>query len=280
MITINNPTLEEEEEINMIDSEELDIHDINYFVWQYEKVDTLHIQGYVEFTKQKRLSAIKKIFGKRGHYEPRRGTQQQAIKYCKKERTRYDGPFEYGTPKSQGTRNDLIQLKQAIDDGLNDDELISTYISAYARYPKLIEKFKALRNKRTAKRQYKENFDRQVIEIVGEPGTGKTRMVYDNHDIDDIYVLAMGTGTNGSVWFDDYQGEKIILIDDFYGNMRYSFLLRLLDIYPIRVQTKGGYTYLAWEKIYITSNESHDQWYQNIDDISALDRRINKTILK
>jgi len=46
------------------------------------------LQGYVHLSTQKTLSAMKK-FIPRAHLEPRRGTIDEAVDYCKK-----DGDFE------------------------------------------------------------------------------------------------------------------------------------------------------------------------------------------
>lgn len=44
-----------------------------------------------------------------------------------------------------------------------------------------------------------------VSVFIGPPGTGKTRYIYDNFDINDIYKL--NTPSNGTLWFDGYQQE-------------------------------------------------------------------------
>jgi len=70
-----------------------------YIVFGYERGEegTPHLQGYVHLSTQKTLSAMKK-FIPRAHLEPRRGTIDEAVDYCKK-----DGDFEeYGEkPKTQ-----------------------------------------------------------------------------------------------------------------------------------------------------------------------------------
>jgi len=80
-----------------------------------------------------------------------------------------------------------------------------------------------------------------------------------------------------TLWWDGYQGQKILLIDDFYGTIKYGKLLNILDIYPLRLPTKGGHTYANWEKIYITSNDKPDKWYQK-GLTPALERRLNTII--
>ena len=49
-----------------------------YAVWQHERVGHDHLQGYVEMANNSRLSAMKKIIPS-AHWEPRRGTQAQAV---------------------------------------------------------------------------------------------------------------------------------------------------------------------------------------------------------
>jgi len=71
----------------------------------------------------------------------------------------------------------------------------------------------------------------------------------------------------------------VLLIDDFYGWIAYGYLLRLLDGHPVQMETKGGHTHACWETVIITSNVLVIAWYQNVDDIRALERRINETVM-
>ena len=75
-----------------------------------------------------------------------------------------------------------------------------------------------------------------------------------------------------SVWWDDYAGEASVLIDDFYGWMPYHALLRITDIYPLRLPVKCGFTYAKYRNVVITSNAPMSRWYKSfkIPDISAL----------
>lgn len=59
------------------------------YIYQQEKGDngTPHLQGYVEFGCGKRLSTLKKIEEKI-HWEPRRGSKMEAVKYCSKKESR------------------------------------------------------------------------------------------------------------------------------------------------------------------------------------------------
>ena len=46
-------------------------------------------------------------------------------------------------------------------------------------------------------------------------------------------------------WWDGYEGEKEVLIDEFWKDFyKYHELLRLLDRYPCKVEKKGGWAHL------------------------------------
>lgn len=267
--TINNPTQDDYNDISAVKSHE----SFNYLIYSIEKGenDTTHIQGYVEFTKKLRFNTLKLIL-KRAHLEQRKGTQKQAIDYCKKSDTHISGPFEFGTLKKQGKRNDIIAFKDSIKQGINNIDLIDNYTEQVAKYPKFINFVRSEYTFKQRAKNIKEN-GRNVIVLWGKSGIGKTKSVYDSFDIDDIYPVIHGDGSSDTLWFDGYQGQKCLLIDDFYSWIKYDFLLRLLDRYPIYVQTKGSSVLFCSENIYITSNQNPNDWYKNIDK-TALFRRI------
>lgn len=81
-----------------------DVHlrpDFRYLVYQTEtceKTGRPHQQAYVEFKKALHFGVVKAIFGNDAHLEGRRGTRDEARKYCMKEDTRMPGtePIELG----------------------------------------------------------------------------------------------------------------------------------------------------------------------------------------
>ena len=114
-----------------------------YVIYQKEKgaSGTPHLQGYVEFKTNKRLSAVRKICST-AHWETRKGTQQQAIDYCtKKDVTYVDGPWDAGDRKEdkQGKRTDLeLACATAAQSGLAS--VIDQHPTAYAKYHAGLEK--------------------------------------------------------------------------------------------------------------------------------------------
>lgn len=83
--------------------------DIRYLVMQLERGEEtgkLHWQGYMETNKYMRAKAVKELLGaKTAHLEPRRGSQQEAIAYSRKVKTRVEGDsnlVEIGEPGKDG----------------------------------------------------------------------------------------------------------------------------------------------------------------------------------
>lgn len=120
----------------------------------------------------------------------------------------------------------------------------------------------------------------QVTCIYGHAShTGKTRMAVD------LSLAATGKEpfimehANG-IWFDGYSGQKAIVFDDFYGWIKCSAMLRLLDGYKSRLEYKGGFTWAGYTHVFITSNDAPETWYHNITPQAqcALLRRFNHII--
>lgn len=121
-----------------------DSKSIAYFVGQNEMSPTtnrLHWQCYVEFTKPMTLRQVKDVMEDNTvHAEPRRGTQEQAIRYCTKEATRVDEPFSFGKPKNQGKRSDIADIMDDIADGSTIKEILTDHGGNALRMIHCIEK--------------------------------------------------------------------------------------------------------------------------------------------
>lgn len=245
---------------------------MSYLVYQKEigQEGTPHYQGYVEAKSALALSAVKgRLDLPAIHLEPRRGTQEQAIAYCKKAETRAEGPWEFGEPKEQGKRNDLLALAVLAKDGKRKREAFEEMPATYARYYKNYEHISGLFPPTRP--------DVTVTLLVGKPGTGKTRYVHEHETRDTLWSLPAAT----PMWFNGYDGHEAALLDDFSGNMPLDLCLRLLDRYALQVPTKGGFVWWVPARVYITSNFRPEEWYDYTarpDHLVALKRRIHTTI--
>jgi len=240
-------------------------------VWQLElspETSRLHLQGYAEFRTPFRMAAVKSLLGSTVHLEPRKGTRQQAIDYCRKEDTRFAGPWQFGDVNDvrPGKRNDLHELAEAIAGGASRRGVVEDFGHLYIRYSRGVENLLSVRA------MYKVPEWRELTTVVyhGQAGTGKTRRAVEANP-GDYFILQSGE----RVWFDGYEGESTLIIDDFYGWIKYGLLLSMLDGYRLRVEVKGGFTYANWTKVFITSNDPPEAWYQK-GLTPALRRRITE----
>ena len=265
VFTINNYTKKDLEAIENLKS--------RYIVYAPEVGEngTPHLQGYVVFKDQKTLSAVKKILT-RAHLEPRaeKSSPKEARQYIVgpyfnqltgKSKPENKDAVEVGTLPEQGKRNDLKGFRDAIKSGKRGRDLSDDYLEIRAKFPKLEQTLVNEEDQQRAIEQYKAGFCPEVHVRWGEPGTGKSRYVYDKHRPEDIYELNIGDGCNKSVWWDGYKGEEVILINDFDGELGWKYLLRLLDRYPFRMQVKGSHCWRLCKYIYITSNDPPERWY-------------------
>lgn len=241
---------------------------VKYCVCQLEEVSTKHMQGYIELFNKLSFNTIRQWFP--WHIEPRQGTQQQAVDYCRKEESRVEGPFEWGEPRSQGKRNDIAAMYEAIKLGKRERDIAEEMPSTHAKYFRAHDRYRGLIDYDSS-REFR---NLEVTVLWGSAGSGKTRKAVE--DGDDYYIL--NAPTNDSLWFDGYKGESTLIIDDFYGWIKFHMLLRILDGYQMRLPIKGSFTYAKWTKVFITSNKKWQDWYPNVSNTDALVRRLSHVI--
>lgn len=257
MFTINNPVATDDP---------TKWPDVKYCVYQLEKgaEETPHFQGYVSFKKRYVLSSLKRHISNKAHWEIRKGTHEQARNYCTKEDTKLDGPWEFGQPPEPGKRNDLLALKEDLDANMDIKTISSNHFAPYLKYHKGIISYRRLH---TAPRDHK-SF---VGVIYGDTGVGKSRTLHD-------YFPGAFWKSCGDKWWDDYDHQDIVIIDEFYGWLPYHFILRLLDCYPMQVEYKGGMLNFNPKQIWFTANKPPIEWYK-YDEIKMsygpLERRID-----
>jgi RNA helicase. len=114
---------------------------------------------------------------------------------------------------------------------------------------------------------------RNAFVFWGVTGTGKSRRAWEEGG-----VGAYSKDPRTKFWC-GYQGETAVIIDEFRGGIDIAHLLRWLDRYPIRVETKGSSRPLCAVTYWITSNLSPAQWYPDADEktVSAMLRRLTVT---
>nr|QJQ37767.1 replication-associated protein [Cressdnaviricota sp.] len=96
----------------------------------------------------------------------------------------------------------------------------------------------------------------------GNTGSGKTRAALDGVDLDNVFIVSGPNTKHGALWFDGYYGQDRVVFDDFRPWWcEFSFLLRLLDRYPIQVQVKGGFVNFIPTEIIITTPKNIEETF-------------------
>lgn len=229
---------------------------VSFITWQLElsESNTIHFQGYLECVGKKSLKQVKQIPGLEGaHFEVRCGTQQEAIRYANKIDTRVEGPWTCGQAKEQGKRSDLLDIQRRLDNGATANSVAESHFGSWVRYHKSFEKYSHLR-------QTGRNWPMEITVFIGPSGTGKTRTVHEHFGgPPNTYWKPAGK------WWCGYLGQETVVLDEFYGSqMPFTFLLRLLDRYPLLVEPKGNtFVQFVSRRIVITSNQCPEDWYSD-----------------
>ncbi len=241
--------------------------DIRYICWGLEtcpKTKKKHYQGWIQIEKKKRLGGIKKVCqSKKIHLETCRGTESENEKYCQKD-NKYKTIGDY---KTQGQRTDLEGLKALIDKGGTLEDIANENFHAFIQYNRGFQEYKKIVDKRLRSvfRTVK------TTHLYGKTGTGKTRKAMDSKDVYKISGDSMK-------WWDGYNGEKTLVIDEYNNQIPCTELLSLLDGYEYRLPIKGSFTYANWDRVIITSNIKILHKNARTEHKKALKRRISERI--
>lgn len=256
--TLNNPTISKEEllEILQISCDYLVIGD------EIGESGTPHLQGYLELSKKQRFTTVSKLFPPptKPHLEAKstHSTRYQAATYCKKD-AKY---VEFGTPpkdnkaRSAGPSGLKIICDAIIQGTPLSDAMINdapTYVRNYRGLQDFENKIKV--KQIPLKRQMEIEFH------YGKTDTGKTHYCFTNYP--ELFKKPIGK----CLWFDGYEGQQTVLIDEFVGQFPLSDVLQLLDCWYTQVEIKCGHRALAATRMLLTSNNHPSRYYESKNGI-------------
>ncbi len=248
---------------------------IRYFSFQLEvgEEGTPHFQGYLELKKATVFNTVKAYIGNGVHLEQRKGTRDQARAYTQKDETRSDGPWEGGEwrPSAMGRRNDVAAAMSTLAESRDLRKTALEHPNEWLKFHRGLESWYSITQPERPIAPI------EVILLYGKTGTGKTRMAFEKWPR--LHRKAPDTR-----WFDGYNDQEEVLLDDFGGKvskMSLNYTLQLLDIYPIQVEVKGSYRPLLASRIVVTTNIHPRLWYDYTnreEQYNALMRRFTKII--
>lgn len=217
--------------------------EVEYMRFGFEIAPTTgreHIQGWLQWSNPRQVNKFWALFN-HPFIQSRYGTVDDNQRYTAK-----DGRWEeFGTPPVQGERADWKRAVQLLGD--------QSVHAVVLDQPHLLPSIRALERFHTLSRQPPKDRDVQVIYIHGPSGCGKTRSIHELYP--DAYWKPNGD------WWDGYEGQPVVVLDDFYSDLPWAQLLRVLDRYPLRVPVKGGFVSACWTTVLISSNHPIEQQY-------------------
>jgi len=234
---------------------------------------TPHLQGYIVFKDKKRLTACKKILPG-AHWEPMKGTPQQASDYCKKDGNFFEDGTLPVTSVQTAKKAGAIRLAR-LEEGF---ELAKEGRLYEIRRDVLIPHLRAFKTIQSDHQQPLPSIDGVCGKwFYGPPGTGKSytaRLGTDNKHYDKL----------PNKWWDGYSNQETVIIDDLdtSHSYLYSFLKRWTDKYSFPVEMKGSLVQIRPKTIIVTSNYTIRELFSTDPkvkevDIQALERRFTST---
>ena len=197
-----------------------------------------HLQCKVTWRRGKRWSAMKKLIEPH-HFET---SKSLCFAYCAKMGSKLVISVDSRAP---GSRNELVAMKTMIDEGAKTEELWHQHFGSMARYHGAMAKYRSFIDKKRVR-------PKLVLEwIYGPSGSNKSTIA--ERENPDAYWL--GVGCTGKLWWDGYDGEETVIVDDFRPAMcSYSELLKMTNSRgKYRIEHKGGSAWLSCKKIVFTS---------------------------
>jgi len=227
---------------------------------------TYHTHLYMAFSSAVRFSSLKKHFDG-AHFEMARGTSQQNRDYVlkegkwskdKKRETNLSDTFEeFGEMplERSGARNDLADLYDMIKHGFTNADILEQS----PHYMLHIDKIERCRQT-VREQEFKNSFrDIETVYMYGKTGSGKTRSIMEQYGYENVYRV-----TDYNHPFDAYQGQDVILFDEFRSSLKVQDMLVYLEGYPLQLPCRYTNKVACYTKVYIISNLALVEQYRSV----------------
>ena len=234
------------------------------------KTKKLHYQSYVYFHNNKSFNAVRKFlhnhFQVYCHFKKCRGSSKENISYCSK-----DNNFvEFGEEPKQGISSDLDDYFNKINIGeITSEEILIENPQMYHQYGRTFEKLEdSYRNKKCIKRDFETN----GIWLCGKTGRGKSHIAFTENPNAFLY------DPDGNRWWDGYEGNETVIINDFAGEIPFKQILKMVDKWEYKVPIRGKKKLnFCSKQVIITSSKLPHEIYNELKsqdgDLEQLYRR-------
>ena len=223
-----------------------------------------------------------KFYG--AHVELPNGNNQQNRDYVRKEgkwlddakhETNLPDTFEeWGElpPDRTAKESQSEQIMQMVRAGKSNAEILNEIPTAYSKLNYIEQARQTL--------LYDENKNKwrqlDVTYLWGDTGAGKTRSVMEKYGYSNVYQI-----TNYEHPFDGYQGQDVVIFEEFRSSLKIDDMLKYLDGYPLMLPCRYADKVACYTKVFIISNYKLEQQYPNVQQDnprtwSAFCRRIHR----
>lgn len=246
--------------------------------------ETPHTHLFINLSPSNcRFSTLKSKFPG-AHIEKAMGTSEENRNYVAKEgkwkdtekgTTSIEGTFEeFGEcpVEHQGKSKDVEKILDMLKDGASNLEIVDAVPSAMMNIDKVERTRSMLRDA-----QFTDSWRAlEVSYIFGKTGSGKTRSVMDKYGYANCYRV-----TDYKHPFDTYDGQDVLIFEEFRGGLKHGDMLNYLDGYPLLLPCRYFNRQACYTKVFIITNVPPDAQYGNVDQASrdAFYRRIHKVLV-
>lgn len=291
---------------------------IKFLIYQKEKGPKnafLHFNGYVEFENKVRYKTAVTLLGFRYYTKakPRQpedpmyyvayrwGSQEANIRYCSSNwycrrcgagdaegfpevmkkcndnctaavtKGKIEPTRVYGKPcQDYKTQEMHLHVRKRLLSGCPKAALYMDHPAYCAQFSKWIDRQHAVLSPQR-------DFAPLVYWFYGDAGSGKSRIA--SAICTSTYYKAPDTR-----WFDGYDQQVVTVFNDFRkSTFTFSYLLDLLDRYPMHVEVKGAVVSMMSRCFIFTSSKSHEELWSEIagqqnENLYQLTRRITKEV--
>ena len=264
-------------------SERSEVRYISGGIESGEKTNRLHFQGYIEFKKAMRWTAVGEILDsrfriykhrpkskqkklKRGYsyaaehqphnltyISPKKGTRLQARDYSLKQGTYEEEnttqvlpPIQFGDWVDNGQRLDLEDLAVDIENGKTDLEIYKRDPVTFMRHQRMIKETRAMLHTSEWRTLYR---NVEVCYISGPPRCGKTSMITKHFGYENIHRI-----TDLENPWDSYHSQDIVIFEEFRESFPLRDMLAWLEGHPVELPARYFNRQAAYTKVFIISN--------------------------
>lgn len=243
---------------------------------------TPHMQWYLYFKNKITFGSLKKKLP-RSHIKICMGNADENRTYIfgPYDKVQPDGSLkhkdanptaiEWGDIPSQGARKDLDTLRDRIMNGARVDDIAVENPILFHQYGRTLTKLEDI----ALRKRFRTEMTKGIW-YWGKTGVGKSHRAYENFKPETHYDLNLQD--NG--WWEGYQQQPIVIINEFRGEIKFNELLSLVDKWPKSVKRRcrepmpfTSTTVIITsavppEEVYknsLTENDKLEQFYRRFD---------------